>query len=76
MVTGRVLRHLALALQLLLAATVLAQTGSLDSDTSTLLALKSSLGDPASLSSWNSGQNPCTAAWAGVNCTNGRVSSL
>jgi hypothetical protein len=68
------LGRLLLALQLLAAA--LAQPGSIEADTSALLAFKASLGDPPSLGSWASGQNPCSAPWTGVNCTAGRVSSL
>ena len=43
-------------------------------DLSDLLQIKASLGDPASLSSWTPGSNPCAPpplGWAGVTCDGG-----
>ncbi|KAL2338801.1 hypothetical protein Fmac_013247 [Flemingia macrophylla] len=41
-----------------------------------LLALKTSLSNPQSLSSWVPNQNPCAAKWVGVICFNNIITSL
>lgn len=69
------LLELALALCLLLwgAQAQQAPEGSLDADTSALLEFKGKLANAAALGNWE-GNDPC--AWTGVNCTDGRVTSL
>lgn len=49
--------------------------GSADADAAALLALKGALQNAATLDTWVEGQSPCSG-WTGVNCTNGRVTSL
>lgn len=45
-------------------------------DRDTFLLLKDKLGNPASLSPWNSTSDCCSSGWHGICCKAGRVSSL